>query len=116
MCGSAPVRRPWCGRHQVGEPPKEVAGVVGTRRRLRVILHAEHRQLAVPQPLAGGVVEVEMARLEPAGRHRRGIDGEVVILRGDLDAAGGEVTYRVVRAVMTERQLVGPATGGQADD
>ena len=38
---------------------------------------------------------------------RRRVDREAVVLRGDLDRAGGHVAHRVVRAVVAERHLVG---------
>ena len=38
---------------------------------------------------------------------RVGVDGEVVVLAGDLDLAGRDVAHRVVAAVVAERQLEG---------
>jgi len=35
------------------------------------------------------------------------VDGETVILAGDLDLAGGEVLYRLVGAAMAAGELVG---------
>ncbi len=35
------------------------------------------------------------------------VDGEAVVLRGDLDLAGGEVHHRLVAAVVAELELVG---------
>src|SRR2546425_669499 len=57
-----------------------------------------------------------MAQDPPRALDGRGVDGEAVILRRDLDPAGREVLHRMVRAVVTERQLVGPAAGGEAQD
>ena len=37
-------------------------------RRLGVVLHGEHRQLAVPEPLDGAVVEVHVRDLESPAR------------------------------------------------
>src|SRR5262247_3208647 len=102
--------------HQVGEAVEQVVGVVRPGRSLGVVLHREHRPLAMPQPFAGAVVEVEMRRLPPVRRHRRRVDGEAVVLRGDLDLAGGDVLHWVVRAVVPERQLVRPAAGREAQD
>ena len=45
-----------------------------------------------------------MAHLGPAGEPV-GVDGEVVVLAGDLDLAGGEVAHRVVAAVVAEGEL-----------
>src|SRR3954468_9324416 len=57
-----------------------------------------------------------MCRLPAACGEGGGIDGEAMVLRRDLDLAGGQILHGVVRAVMTERQLVRPATGGEAED
>src|SRR5215468_12570948 len=102
--------------HQIGEAMEQVIGVVRSGRRLRVVLHGEHGPFTVTQPLAGAVVEVLVRRLPPARRHRRRVDGEAVVLRGDLDLAGGEILDRMVGAVMTERQLVSPPAGRQTED
>src|SRR5262249_15897443 len=102
--------------HQIGEAMEQVVGVVRPGRSLGVVLHRQHRPLAMPQALAGAVVEVEMRRLPPVRRHRRRVDGEAVVLRGDLDLAGGDVLHGVVRAVVAERQLVRPPARRQAED
>ena len=47
---------------------------------------------------------------------RVGIDGEAVVLRGDLDAAGAEVFDRMVAAAVAELELVGLAAEGQAEE
>src|SRR5690242_17135803 len=39
-----------------------------------------------------------------------------MVLRGDLDLAGGLVEYGMIRAVMTERQLERPCTEGEPQD
>ncbi len=51
-----------------------------------VVLDAEDRQMSVSKPFERLVVEVDVARLD-VGRQRRGIDGEAVVLSGDLDLA-----------------------------
>src|SRR5947208_16438255 len=38
---------------------------------------------------------------------RVGVDGEAVILRGDLHLSGGQIHHRLVSAVMAELELVG---------
>src|SRR5689334_10420091 len=81
-----------------------------------MVLHAEHRQLPVAQPLAGAVVQVDVARLPAAARQGGRVDGEVVVLRRDLHAPGGEILHRVVGAMMAERQLVRASAGGQPED
>ena len=61
------------------------------------------------------VVEVDVADLDaPEAARRlvelaldRRVDGEAVVVRGDLDAAGGLVEHRLVDAAVAEGQLVG---------
>ena len=81
-----------------------------------MVLHGEHGKLDVPQALARVVVEVAMGGLPAAPGKRGRIDGEAVILGRDLHLVGGQVLHRVIRAVMTERQLVRTAAGGQAEN
>ena len=47
-------------------------------------------------------------------RQRVGIDGEAVVLRGDLDLAGVEVLHRLVGAAVAELELVGLAAQRRA--
>ena len=101
--------------HLVEELPEQVVRVVRARRRLGVILHAEHRLGLVAQPLDGAVVEVDVGDLH-VRRQRRRIDGEAVVLRGDLDLAGLELLDRVVGAAVAELQLVGLAAHRQRQD
>ena len=85
-----------------GEVLEEVGAVVGTGAGLGVVLHAERGRVEHAEALAHAVVEVHVAHLGPAAE-RVGVDGEVVVLAGDLDPAGGEVAHRVVAAVVAER-------------
>src|SRR5262245_29631865 len=71
-----------------------------------MVLHREDRPLAVPEALAGAIVEVEVRRLPAERGHRSRIDREAVVLGGDLDLPGRRVLDRMVGAVMTEGQLV----------
>src|SRR5262252_1864368 len=66
--------------HQIGKAMEQVVGVVRARRRLRVVLHREDGPLAMPQALAGAVVQVDVRRLPSVRRDRGGIDGEAVVL------------------------------------
>ena len=62
----------------------------------------------------GAVVQVDVGRSpSPAARQRRRVHREAVVLRGDLDAAGGEVLHRLVGAVVAELQLVRAAAERQ---
>ena len=81
-----------------------------------VVLHREAQQLAGRirelQTLDHVVVQADVADLRDAVRRlvplpRRGSHGEPVIVRGDLDLAGGEVHHRLVDAAMPVAQLEG---------
>ena len=101
------------GEHEVAEGPEEIAGVVGARSRLGVVLHGESRRRQRAEPFDHTVVEVDMRRLgvgNGSGGHRI-----VVVLARDLDDPGLQALHRMVGAVVPERQLVGRPTqrGGQ---
>ena len=96
--GGGPVVQPF---HQLDEPVEQVAGVVRAGRRLRVVLHGEGRQVQALQALDDVVVQADVRDAHPpvrraeravAGRRHlaveRGVDGEAVVVRGDLDLAG----------------------------
>src|SRR5690349_20745504 len=96
---------------------EQVEAVVGAGARLRVVLHAAGGHVERPYALDRAVVEVDVReldgadlRLEPLARLPR--DREAVVLRGDGDAAGADVLYRVVGAAMPEAQLEGLQAGG----
>ena len=76
--------------------------IVGTWAGLRVVLHAEQWQVAVPQAFERLVVQVYVRQLDFRLRQRIGIDGEVVVVGGDLDFAGIQLLDRMVAAVMPE--------------
>ena len=103
------------------EAVEEVAGVVRAGAGLGVVLDGRAGDVAQHQALDGAVVEVEVGQLGdaevglPADRlvaldprlAARALDGEAVVLRGDVDPAAGQVLDRVVGAAMAEGQLVG---------
>jgi hypothetical protein len=60
--------------------------VVRPRARLRVVLDGHGHLFLVHHPGAGSVVEVDVRHFHFFGK-RRGVHGEVVVLRADLDAA-----------------------------
>src|SRR5262249_59435163 len=62
----------------VEELPEQVVGVVWARRRFRMVLHAEHRPLAMTQAFDRLVVQVDVRDLD-VGRQRRRLDGEAVV-------------------------------------
>ena len=62
-----------------------------------------------------------MAHPDPAERRlgvtvERGVDGEAVVVRGDLDLAGRAVHDRLVDAAVAVLELVGPEAEGPAED
>ena len=69
-----------------------------------MILDAENRQAMVPEPFQSLVVEIDVAGLD-LGRQGRGIDGEAVVLRRDLDLAGLLVPDRMIGAAVAELEL-----------
>ena len=59
--------------------------IMRPRRGLRVILHAEQRQIPVPQAFQRLVVQIHVRQFDFALRQRIRIDREVVVVRRDLD-------------------------------
>src|SRR5206468_8575184 len=49
--------------HQLAELFEQVAGIMWAGGRLRVVLHAEHRQFRVPHSFERAVVQVDVRRL-----------------------------------------------------
>jgi hypothetical protein len=92
------------GGDHLGEAAEEVPRVVGPRRRLGVVLHAEERQLAVGQALHGPVVQ---AAVRDFDRVRQPLVGHrvAVVLRGDGDLAGPLVAHGVVDPAVPELEL-----------
>ena len=74
------------------------------RRRLRVILHRQHRQPGMSETLQRLVVQIDVRRHHVAGQCGR-IDRESVVLRRDLHPAGPLIPHRVVRPPMPVFQL-----------
>src|SRR6188768_1561028 len=90
---------------QVDEAPEEITRVVRTGRRLRMILDGEERLLGVREPLDRLVVQIEVGERRLAFQ-RVDVDREAVVLRGDLDLAGGGVHHGMIRPMMAELELV----------
>ena len=99
----------------LAKPREQVARVVGPRARLRVILNAEDRLALDGEPLVR-VIEQVLVRDVHARRQRCRIDDEAVVLRRDLDLAGGLVEHRVIATMVPERQLQGLAPEREAQD
>jgi hypothetical protein len=71
-----------------------------------MILNAEDRFAAVAQALDCLIVQVQMCDFHFGVAQRTGVDAEAMILGSDFDLARAVVQDRVVRAVMSELQLV----------
>ena len=87
-CSSLPLL------HHFAEVFEEVVRIVGAGAGFGVVLHAEQRQGAVAEAFEGVVVEVDVGEVDFSGVEGVGIDGEVVIVAGDLDLAGVVALYR----------------------
>ena len=95
------------------------------RRRLGVVLDAEGRQVEAPQAFQRAVVEVpvgeggapQVGRGDAVGiaHPRVGIDGEPVVVAGDLHDARLQVLHRLVHAPVAELHLVGAAAEGMGE-
>ena len=72
-----------------------------------VVLDAEDGQVGVAEAFDGAVVEVDVGDDAAAGFEALLVDGEAVVLAGDLDSAGVEVLDRLVAAAVAELELVG---------
>src|SRR5438876_12431125 len=85
-------------------------------RRLGVVLHGQQGLAAVAEAFQGLVVEVDVRVLDVVLAQRVGVDGEAVVLRGDLHAAAAEVLDRMVAAAMAELELVRLAAESEAEE
>src|SRR5688572_26319596 len=97
--------------HQIQEAVEQVAGVVRAGRGLGVVLHRERRRVEEVEALDDVVVEADVADLRATERRAHGavarrVDGEPVVVRGDLDAAGAPVHDRLVDAPVPVAELV----------
>src|ERR1700712_3632124 len=99
----------------IAKSREQVVRVVRSRRRLRMILDAEDRLTHDLEPFVR-VIEQVLVRDRDARRQRLDIDDEPVVLRRDLDLTRRLVEDGMVPAVMTERELLGPAAERQAED
>ena len=84
---------------------------MGTRRRFGVVLDAENFLFLVAQALDGLVIEIDAVHFH-FGRQARGVHRETVILRGDFNAAAGQVFDRLIAAAVAKFEFKGfPAKG-----
>ncbi len=102
------------GRNRPNRPRLSVRARVG----LRVVLHAGVVDVEQPEALDGPVVQVHVRQLGGAEVGLEATNAELaghreaVVLRGDRDAAGGEVLDRVIGAAVAERELERLHPGG----
>ena len=91
----------------LAEPVEEVSDVVGPRRRLRVVLHREERQLTVREALDGVVVQVDVGDLDGLASTPQAVrfDRVTVVLGADGHLAREEILAGLVASVMTELEL-----------
>ena len=100
---------------ELQEAVEEVAGVVWPRAKRRVVLDGAAGDVLEDEDLDGPVVEIEVGELgspksvsqrtgssHRSSRRHRTLDGEAVILGGDVDPARLEVLDRVIRAAVAE--------------
>src|SRR6478609_8340941 len=92
------------GPHELRELLEEIARVVRTGTRFRVVLHAERAEMIATDALDVAVVEVQV-RDDASFRQGVGVDRVVVVLTRDLDPAVRQMPDGVVAAVVTEAQL-----------
>ena len=98
------------------EVAEQIERVVRAGGGLGVVLHGQDRLAAVAEAFQRLVVEVDVRELDVVLAERVGVDGEAVVLRGDLDPAAAQVLDRMVAAAVAELQLVRLAAEGQAEE
>ena len=79
-----------------------------------MVLDGEDGQLLVAQALHCAIVQVYVADLQSVFEAIR-VNGVAVILSGDMNSAGSQVTDRVVATAMPELELESPGTKGTSD-
>src|SRR5579862_7332872 len=79
--------------------------IMRPRRGLRMILHAEQREIPMAQAFECLVVQVDMGQLNFAVGQRIWINGKIMVVRGDLDLPGLQLLYRMIAAMMSKFQL-----------
>ncbi len=80
-----------------------------------MVLDGKDGQLPVAQTLHRAVVKVDMGNLQPVVFNALRVNGVTVVLSGDMDSAGSQVTDGMIAAAMTKLQLEGLATKGAGD-
>src|SRR3990170_736202 len=100
--------------HQLAEALEQVAGVVGAGPGLGMILNAvaDSRHL---ESLDGVVVQVHVSQARRGRFHGLRVDGEAVVLTGDLDARRVRPPHRVISTTMSKGELEGLRSESQAE-
>src|SRR5579883_495560 len=83
---------------------------------LGMVLHAEHRMMAMAEPFQGLVIQIRVGEFDLVGVERIGIDREAVIVRRNLDPLSEFVANRVIRAAMAKLQLVRFSADSEAEE
>src|ERR1035437_5164451 len=107
-----PSSSPFPLLHHLRKFLEQIMRIMRPRRSFRVILHAEQRQVPMPQAFERLVIQVDMGQLNFTVGQRIRIDGEVVVVRGDLNLPSLQLFYRMVPAVVPKLQLESLAAEG----
>src|ERR1700723_62647 len=100
------------GFNQFSKSGEQVARIMRSRRRLRMVLHGKKWHSRSLQTLDGVVVQIEMRQYR-ASLQRFVVDREAVVLRRDLDPPRAEIHHRMICAMMPEIEFVGLAAERQ---
>src|SRR5712691_1909172 len=100
--------------HRMDEPFEEHIRVMGPGGGLGMKLRRQDWQCAMAEPFERAVVQVAVGLLD-LGAEGFPIDRETVILRRNRDLAGSQVAHRMVRSAVTELQLEGFSSQGEAE-
>src|SRR5271157_4334357 len=115
MLSATPVLSPFPLLHHLPEVVEEIVRVLRAGAGLGMILHAEERHRSMAQALERVVIQVDVGQVYVARLKRIGIDGEVVIVAGDLHFARIHLLHRMIAAVMSELELISLASKSDPD-
>jgi len=99
--------------YHLGKFREDVSGIMGSGGCLRVELDGEGRDLLVPQPFNGVIVQVYVGYLHLSGDAVR-VNHEVVVLGCYLYPSGCQIFDGVVSSVVPEFEFVGFASKGKS--
>ena len=89
-----------------------MVGIVGSRARLRVVLHTEHRLLSVSESCHRAVIEIQMRDIDARPGQRISVQSKTMVLACDLHLACRSTG--MVESAMAIGQLERAAPQGQA--